>query len=447
MDYRETKICPMNHDNNSSRVRIRSWLLFRALQHRNYRLFFYGQTLSLVGTWMQQIAMSWLVYRLTGSATLLGVVVFSSQIPNLVIAPVAGVVADRSNKHHVLMWTQSLSMLQAVILSILVIGQVVQVWHLIALSLCIGVINSFDIPARQSFLIDMIERRDDLGNAIALNSSMMNASRLVGPSVAGILIASFGEWICFVVNALSYLAVIVALLAMNVSHIKPKAKGGSIRQELREGLAYAYQFTPIRSILMLIALVSLMGYPYAVLLPVFAKTVLHGGANTYGFLMAAAGLGALTIAIILATRKSIAGLSTVIPIAVALFGTAIIAFSLSRSVAMSIFFLFLAGLGMMGHIASSNTILQALVDDDKRGRVMSLFAMALMGISPLGSLLAGSIADRIGVRYTLLTGGIACLIGALIFASRLDVIRQQIVPTRSQSQEGLLSETTPDPCQ
>jgi MFS family permease len=411
-------------DKTAERIR----LLMRALQSRNYRLFFGGQTLSLIGTWMQQVAMSWLVYRLTGSALLLGVVGFASQVPSFLLAPVAGVLADRWNKRRVLLWTQSLSMVQAAILTALVFADLVQVWHIIALSLVLGTVNAFDIPARQSFLIEMIEKRADLGNAIALNSSMVNGTRLIGPSLAGITIAAFGEGVCFLLNAASFFAVIAALAAMRVK-VKPMHTGkASVLHELREGLAYAYRFPPIRSILLLLALVSLLGVPYTVLLPVFAHDILHGGANTFGFLMAAAGLGAFVSALLLATRKSVVGLGKIIPLAAGLFGVAVAAFSFSRSLWLSLLLLFIAGMGMMAQIASSNTILQTVVDDDKRGRVMSLFTMSFMGMAPFGSLLAGTLAGRIGVTNTMLLGGSLCLAGALIFARNLRTLRQHILP-------------------
>ena len=413
-------------------------LLMRALQHRNYRLFFAGQTLSLIGTWMQQIAMSWLVYRITGSAMLLGVVGFASQIPTFLLAPFAGVLADRWNKHRVLLWAQTLAMLQAIVLTVLVLGNMVQVWHIIVLSVFIGMVNAFDIPARQSFLIEMIERREDLGNAIALNSSMMNGTRLIGPSIAGILIAAVGEGICFLLNALSYLAVIAALLAMRVKPKKEKGGSKSILHELREGISYAYHSAPIKAILMLIALVSLMGIPYTVLLPVFARDILHGEAHTYGFLMAAAGTGAFASALLLASRRTVLGLGKFIPIAAAVFGVAVAAFAFSRVLWLSLALLFVAGLGMMAQIASSNTILQTIVDDDKRGRVMSLFTMSFMGVAPFGSLLAGALADRIGVTYTLLAGGLVCIVGAAVFASKLRMLRDHIIPVYRR--KGILPE-------
>ena len=292
-------------------------------------------------------------------------------------------------------------------------------------------VNAFDIPVRQSFLIEMIDRREDLGNAIALNSSMMKGTRLIGPSIAGVLIAALGEGVCFLLNAVSCLAVLVALLAMRVKPKKAVSAKQSILHELREGVSYAYRIAPIRAILLLIGLVSLTGIPYTVLLPVFARDILHGDAHTFGFLMAAAGVGAFTSATMLASRKSVIGLGKIIPIAMVIFGLAVASFAFSRSLWLSLV-LFIDGLGMMAQIASSNTILQTLVDDDKRGRVMSLFTMSFMGMGPFGSLLAGALAGKVGATYTLLMGGTSCCIGALAFASRLRMMREHILPAYRQ---------------
>ena len=402
--------------------------MFRALRYRNYSLFFTGQTVSLIGTWMQQIAMSWLVYRLTGSTVLLGVVGFVSQIPTFLLAPFAGVLADRWNRQRLLLCTQTFAMLQAVALAIFVLTGTVQVWQLIAFSSLLGVINAFDIPVRQSFVVELVENKEDLGNAIALNSSMVNAARLIGPSVAGMLIAAFGEGVCFIINGASYLAVIVAIASMR---LRPKTTGRErqhILLELREGFAYAYGFAPIRSILLLVSLVSLMGMPYAVLMPVFAKDILHGGAHTFGFLTGAAGCGALASTIFLASRRSVLGLGRIIAAAAGIFGFGIAAFALSRVMALSLLFLGMAGFGAMALIASCNTILQTIVEDDKRGRVMSLFTMAFMGMTPFGSLFAGFIAGRIGAQYTLLLGGAACVAGGIFFARQLPAMRDKIRP-------------------
>jgi len=407
---------------------MRLQLLMRALRSRNYRLFFAGQSVSLIGTWMQQVAMSWLVYRLTGSAFLLGVVGFVSQIPTFLLAPFAGVLADRWDKRRLLIGTQTLAMLQAAALAFFVMSGVVQVWQIIALSLVLGLVNTFDIPTRQSFLVEMVDNREDLGNAIALNSSMFNAARLIGPSIAGLVVAALGEGICFILNALSYLAVIVALAAMRIRPHTVKQARRHILHELREGLGYAFGFPPIRSILLLIALVSLMGMPYAVLMPVFARDILHGGPHTFGFLMAAAGCGALVSTVFLASRKSVIGLGRLIVRATFIFGAGIMAFSLSESLPLSLLFLCFIGFGAMALVASSNTILQTIVDDDKRGRVMSLFTMSFIGMAPFGSIIAGMLADLIGARNTLLIGGASCLAGSALFAIILPRIRQQIRP-------------------
>jgi MFS family permease len=402
--------------------------IFRALSYRNYRLFFFGQSVSLVGTWMQQVAMGWLVYRLTGSALLLGTVGFTSQIPTFLVAPFAGVLADRSNRRHLLLATQSLAMLQAFLLSYFVLSGSIQVWHIIALSLLLGLVNGCDIPIRQSFVIEMVEEKHMLGNAIALNSSMVNAARLVGPAVSGLLISAVGEGACFLLNGLSYLAVLVSLLAMRVAPRPPREQRSSLLYELREGVRYALCSQPIRAILMLMALMSLMGMPYTVLMPVFAKEVLKGGAHTYGFLMAAAGVGALTGTVYLAYRKSIIGLGRMIAVACALFGVGVALFALSRSLWISLFCLALSGFGAMVQVAASNTILQTIVDDDKRGRVMSFFTMSFMGMTPFGSLFAGAVAGRIGAPTTVEIGGLACLVGALVFSAWLPALREQVRP-------------------
>jgi MFS family permease len=402
--------------------------LLRALNSRNFRLFVVGQSVSLVGTWMQQVAISWLVYRLTGSAVLLGVVGFAGQIPTFVFAPLAGVLADRWNRRRLLLCTQSLAMVQAILLTVLVLTGAIKIWHLVVLSGLLGMINAFDIPVRQSFVVEMVDSKEDLGNAIALNSSMVNSARLIGPSIAGLLIATVGEGPCFLLNAASYLAVILAISAMRLKQAKPKGKRKKILHELREGFESAFGFAPIRAILILIALVSLVGMPYTVLMPIFAKEYLHGGAHTFGFLMTAAGLGALISTIFLASRKSVLGLGRVIVVATCLFGLGLIGFAISRIMALSLIFIALAGFGAMAMIASSNTVVQTIVEDEKRGRVMSLFAMAFMGVAPLGSLAAGAIADLVGAPATLIAGGVACLAVGAGFGRRLPALREIVRP-------------------
>jgi len=414
-------------------------LLFRAFQYRNYRLFFAGQGISLIGTWTQQVAISWLVYRLTGSALLLGVVAFCNQIPTFFLSAFAGVIADRWNRQRLLLWTQALSMVQASILAVLVLTDAICTWQIVSLSIFIGVVNAFDIPVRQSFVVEMVDKQEDLGNAIALNSAMFNGARFIGPSVAGILISTLGEGICFLLNAISYVAVLMALAAITVKPRKYRKGKTHVWQELCEGVIYAYKFKPIMAILSLLAVFSLTGSPYVVLMPVYAKEVLHGGAETFGFLMSAAGIGALTSTMVLASRKSVLGLGTMIPIAACVCGVGIAAFALSRNFPLSLVFLFMAGFGMMTQIASSNTILQTIVDEDKRGRIMSLYAMSLMGMMPFGSLMAGTVAGKIGVQNTLLLGAAFCIIGALIFAGKLSQIRAVVRPVYRRM--GIIPET------
>ena len=394
--------------------------LLRALRYRNYKLFFSGQIISLTGTWMQQVALSWLVYRLTGSAFILGVVGFSSQIPTFILSPFAGVLVDRMNKHRIIIATQVLLMIQAFLLTILVFTNNVSVWLVILLNVFSGLINGFDLPARQTFMIELVEKREDLGNAIALNSSIFNAARLIGPSIAGIIIAAVGEGTCFLINGISYIAVIIALFAMKIKPAVTQEKSHVIK-DFKEGFNYTFGFIPIRAIILLIGLVSLVGMPYTVLMPVFAKEILHGGANTLGFLMGAVGVGALFGAVYLASRKSVLGLGRVIVFASASFGIGLILFSLSSAIILSLIMLLLTGASMMIQMASSNTILQTIVEDKMRGRVMSFYTMAFMGMAPFGSLIAGSLASRIGAPNTLILGGICCIAGCINFCKSVAI--------------------------
>jgi MFS family permease len=383
---------------------------------------------SLIGTWMTRIATSWLVYRLTGSAWLLGVVGFAGQIPTFLLAPFAGVWVDRLSRHRVLVITQVLAMLQSFGLAVLALAGVIQVWHIIVLNIVQGLINAFDTPARQAFVVEMVEDRADLSNAIALNSSMVNMARLIGPSIAGLIIAAVGEAYCFLIDGFSYIAVIISLLLMSFHVVQRRSTRSSMLHELREGWQYVVHFTPVRSILLLLALVSLVGMPYTVLMPVFAAAVLHGGAHTLGFLMGAVGVGALIGAARLATRKTVLGLGRVIPLMAAVFGAGLIAFSFSRWIYLSLPLMFVTGFGMMQQMASSNTILQTIVPDERRGRVMSYYTMAFFGMAPFGSLFAGSLASRIGAPRTLFIGGICCLVGAAWFWSELPEIRRLVRP-------------------
>jgi MFS family permease len=401
---------------------------FRALSHRNYRLFFGGQSVSLIGTWMQQIALNWLVYRLTDSAFLLGLVAFTGRIPTFLLASLAGVWIDRWDRHRILVVTQTLAMTQAFILAFLVLTGMITVSQIIGLSLFLGLINAFDAPARQAFLVDMIGKREDLGNAIALNSSMVNGARLVGPSLAGILIAAVGEGVCFLLNGLSFLAVIASLLAMKMNPRKTKVENLQFLQGLKTGFSYAFGFAPIRSLLLLLGLISFMGMPYAVLMPVFARDILHGGPHSFGYLMGAAGAGALGGAFFLASRKTVLGLGKIIVISSGIFGIGLIGFSLSRLFFLSLFLLVWTGFGMMVQMASGNTVLQTIVDEDKRGRVMSFYTMAFMGMVPFGGLFAGSLASQIGAPGTVMMGGFACLLGAILFARKLPSLRTMVRP-------------------
>ena len=404
-------------------------LIARALRHRNYRLFFGGQGVSLIGTWMTRVATGWLVYRLTGSAFLLGLVSFSSQIPILVLGPLAGVWVDRWNRHRVLVVTQALSMLESFALAVLALTGVITVHEVILLNLFQGTVNAFDMPARQSFVIEMVEDRETLGNAIALNSSLANAARLIGPSIAGIVIATVGEGYCFLIDGFSYMAVIASLLAMSVTVRAVAAHAQqSVLSELREGWDYVRGFRPIWSILLLLALISLVGMPYIMLMPIFAGTVLHGGPHTLGFLMAAVGVGALIGAVRLAARPSVLGLGRVIPMTAAGFGAGLIAFAASRHLWLSLLLLVVTGFSFMQQMASSNTILQTIAEDKKRGRVMSFYAMAFQGMAPFGSLTAGAIASRIGAPHTQMIGGALCICGAALFARQLPALRQLVRP-------------------
>ena len=413
-------------------------LIFRALYHRNYRLFFGGQGISLIGTWMQQIAMSWLVYRMTSSAFLLGLIGFSSQICSFFFSPFAGVISDRWNRHHILVVTQSLAMIQAFVLAILTLMGMIGVHHLIVLSLFLGFVNAFDMPTRQAFVVEMVEKREDLGNAIALNSFLFNGARLVGPSIAGLLISILGEGMCFLLNAVSFLAVIMALLAMKMTPHKRESEKTRVLQGFKEGFIYAFGFPPIRTILFFLSWLSLVATANTTLMPVFAKDILHGDAKTYGFLMAAIGVGAIIGAIYLASRRSVLGLGRIIAIASGIFGVGLISFSLSHALWLSLLLLLLTGFGMMVHMASSNTILQTMVDDDKRGRVMSLYVMAFMGMAPFGSLAGGSLAGTIGAPSTLIIGGASCILGSFLLMRKLPSLREMGRPIYMR--KGILSE-------
>lgn len=407
----------------SSRIRF----ALRALRHRNLRLFFLGQGISLIGTWMQQVAMAWLVYRLTDSAFLLGVIGFASQFPSLLMAPFAGVLADRWSRYRMVVTTQVLAMAQAVALASLVITGAVQVWHLIALAVVVGAINGVDIPARQALLVKLVDAREDLPNAIALNSSMFNAARLVGPALGGVLIGLWGEGPVFVLNALSFVPVLAALSMMHLSR-KRGARAGAMLTQIRAGFGYAFGFAPTRDLLILLAGISLVGIPYVVLFPVFARDILGGDAATLGLLTSSSGAGALSGALYLASRDSIRGLGRLIARASMLFGVTLIVFALSRHAALSSAALVVGGFGMMLTTASVNTVLQTLVGEDMRGRIMSLYTMAFMGMMPIGSLVGGAVAARLGAPAAVILGGAGCLLLGVWFRGRVEALRALVLP-------------------
>jgi len=415
--YQDNKI-------NSSRIQT----IFRSLQYRNYRLFFGGQSLSLIGTWMQRIAMPWLVYNMTGSALLLGLVGFAGQIPIFLLSPIAGVLTDRWNRYRVLLVSQILSMIQASVLTWLTLAGMIQIWHIIVLSITLGCINAFDVPSRHSFVIDMVEKKEHLGNAIALNSLMFNGARLIGPTIAGIIVASTGEGICFLINAISYVFVISSLLMMRLNHKETRKKASHVLKDLSEGLKYIFGFAPIKYLLILLTVSSLMGMSYSVLMPVFTKEILHGDSHTYGFLMGAAGFGALLGGLFLASRDTVLKLGRIIPAAAFLFGVSLVILSFTRIFPFSLLLMVFIGMGMMLQTAASNTILQTITDDDKRGRVMSFYTMSIIGTSPFGSLLAGWLAKSFGAPVTIFIGGVATSIGAIFFFRKLPELKKLVRP-------------------
>ena len=395
--------------------------MFRALQHRNFQLFFGGQLISLIGTWMDTVAEAWLVYRLTGSSLLLGTVAFAGQIPVFLLAPIGGMAADRLNRRSIVVATQTASMILAGVLAALTISGRVKVWEVVLLAALMGVVNAFDIPARQAFLVEMVGR-EDLMNAIALNSSMFNGARVIGPAIAGILVASIGEGWCFFANSVSYIAVIAGLLLMKINR-RPAEAMASALEHIAEGFRFVQQTKPIFALLLLLGLVSLVAMPYSVLMPVFAARILHGNARTLGVLMGATGVGALTGALILASRTGLKGLSKWVAFSCTAFGAALILFSLSHWYFVSVALLVPVGLFMMVQMASSNTLIQAMVPDRLRGRTMAVYSMMFMGMAPLGSLLAGELGSRIGAQWTVALGGTGAVIGGVIFARQLPKLR------------------------
>ena len=406
--------------NPANRLQLRETV--RALRHRNFQLFFSGQLISLVGTWMQNIAQSWLVYRLTKSSLLLGVVGFAGQIPVFVLAPLGGMAADRWNRHRVVIGTQAASMLLAFALAALTYSNIVRVWEIALLAALLGAVNAFDIPARQAFLIDMVGR-EDLMNAIALNSSMFNGARVIGPAIAGLLVAWKGEAWSFFANGASYIAVIIGLLMMKLGPLKQAAAKAKPLEHILEGFRYVEATKPILALLLLIGLVSLVAVPYTILMPVFADRILHGGARGLGILMGATGIGALLGALTLASRSGVRGLGRWVAYSAIGFGASLVLFSFSRWFSLSVILLVPVGYGVMLQMASSNTLIQTMVPDDLRGRVMAVYTMMFMGMAPMGSLFAGAMAERIGAPWTVAIGGVAAVAGGFHFLRRLPTLR------------------------
>jgi len=401
---------------------------WRALRHRNFRLFVAGQSVSLIGTWMTRLATGWLMWRLTHSVFLLGFVGFTGQIMTFVLAPIAGVLMERTDKRRLLVWTQALAGAQSLAMAGLTLAHIITVPEILGLSVLQGLINAFDMPGRQSFMVQMVEDKADLGNAIAINSSMVNGARLVGPALAALVIGKAGEGWCFAVDGFSYGAVIVSLVMMRVKPVAVKRVVVSMLEQLKEGWTYVSTFRPIRTILLLFALLSLMGWPFMQILPVFATNVLHGGAYTLGYLTAASGVGALASALSLALRKSVRGLTTAIQVAAGMFGAGLILFGLSHALWLSMAMLLVVGFGMMQGLAASNTVIQTLVPEDKRSRVMSYYTMAFVGMAPFGSLLAGGLAHWIGAQHTVMFTGACCLMGCLWFSFELPEVRRVMRP-------------------
>lgn len=401
--------------------------IFSSLRSRNYRLYFIGQGISLIGTWMQNIALSWLIYRLTGSVFLLGLIGFVSQIPTFFLTPFIGVLVDKYNRLKLLRLTQLFFMLQALTMTLLVFFNLIDVWHIIALSILFGIITAFDAPTRQSLVINLIDKPEDLGNAIALNSAIFNGARLIGPAIAGITIAAVGEGICFLLNTLSFIAVLFALLQIkippNQASIKPAS---NFKKSLSEGFHYTFQSVPIRTLIIILAILSMAGFSFIVLLPAYAKEIMHGSSDTLGYLMSAMGAGALIGALYMASRKSVVGLGRIISAGVCILGLSVVLASFSKNIYFSLFIFFCSGLFMILSLSSINTMLQTLAEEDKRGRVMSFYSMALMGTTPIGSLLAGTLASGIGLAVTILISGSITLLAGIWFESNRKSMRKYV---------------------
>jgi MFS family permease len=416
--------------------------IFSSLRSRNYRLYFIGQGISLIGSWMQSIALSWLVYRLTGSVFLLGLIGFLSQIPTFVLAPVTGVLTDRYSRLGILKLSQLFFLLQALSMALLVMTNLITVWHIITLSLFFGIISAFDAPARQALVVDLIDNPEDLGNAIALNSAIFNAARLVGPAIAGIVIALVGEGVCFLLNSVSFLAVIMALFMVNIQEKQKDIQQNNFKESLIEGYRYTFHSVPIRTLIFLLASLSLLGLSFIVILPAYSKEVLQGGSDTLGFLMSALGAGALIGALYMASRKTVLGLGRIISISVIVLGVSVIAGGLSKELYFSLIAFFFSGLTMILSLSAINTMIQTIADEDKRGRVMSFYAMALMGVYPIGNLLVGTIASGTGIPVALLLSGIVTVCLGIWFRVNLMSLRKYIRPIYRS--KGILPSITND---
>ena len=402
------------------------WSVFRALSNRDYRLFFFGQGASLIGTWMQRIASKWLIYELTHSDFMLGLSAFLELMPVFLLSPISGVLSDKFNRRNILIIVQIMAMLQALTFAAITISGIVQVWQALALCCLLGIINSFEMPVRQAFVIDLVKDRSDLTNAIALNSLIFNVSRFIGPAIAGIITAALGTGVCFLINGISYIAIITAFLSMNPTDNKTVKSNNNILSDMKEGFLYCVRFIPIRDILILVSVIGLFGMTFPSLLPAFAVKVFAGGSHTFGTLVSAIGAGALLATIYLAARKSIDGIGKIINIAAYFLGISIIAFSFTTSISIAIPVLIISGFSMITVMASNNMVIQSIVDENKRGRVMSFYVMAFAGTAPIGSLLAGAMSSKIGPSMTLLIYGLACFITAVLVSVRLPRVKEII---------------------
>jgi len=398
----------------------------RSLSNRNYRLFFAGQGISLLGTWMQNIASSWLIYRLSGSTFILGLSGFFTLAPVFFISPFAGVLGDRWNRHKILIVVQVMAMIQALTFATITLAGIVQVWHILLMSCILGIINAFEMPTRQAFIMEMVGDISLLPNAIALNSSIFNGSRLIGPAIAGIIVSLAGEGFCFLLNGISYIAVIAAFISMDLSKVRSVTAGRNFLHEMKEGFSYMAGHIPIRDLLLVAAMISFFSMTFPVLLPVFATDILGGGSHTFGLLVSSSGAGAFIATIFLAMREDIKGLGRIMNIAIYALAGGLIVFSFSKTLYLSMSILVILGFSMITTLASCNTVLQTIVDENKRGRVMSFYVMAFTGFAPAGSLLSGIISSKAGAPMTLLIFGLACMAFGIAFSFRMPLVKKII---------------------